>query len=152
MLLHIFSLSQKGYLSLYYQKSHFDYKKIFLLGLEFGDFVWKRGVFFAQNPRKGVFFKLGYERGIRFRREWGGWGGFGVGVAWAGGGAYGTLIHGTGTFFSHTASIYSRICKDSVKVVYCLYCHFYIWHYGIVFIIDDWSYFVNLIKKKATHF
>ena len=45
-------------------------------------------MFFSPRIRKkGVFFKLGYERGIRFGREWGGvgWGGDWGWVVGAGG-------------------------------------------------------------------
>ena len=37
----------------------------------FHDLGWKWGIFCVQNPRKGVYFKLGYEHGIHFGREWG---------------------------------------------------------------------------------
>ena len=64
MQLHILSLSQKGYCSLYYEKIVFCLKRGVLLGLKISDFGWKRGDFFTKIREKGVFFKLGYERGI----------------------------------------------------------------------------------------
>ena len=44
------------------------------MGVKISDFGWKRGGFFFSSKKreKGVFFKLGYERGICFGREWGG--------------------------------------------------------------------------------
>ena len=69
MQLHIFSISQKGYCSLCYERVAFCLKRGVLLGLKISDFGWKRGVF-VQFPRKGMFLKLGYERGIPFGREW----------------------------------------------------------------------------------
>ena len=38
------------------------------MDLKISDFCWKRGLFLAQNPQTGVFFKLGYERGVLFCR------------------------------------------------------------------------------------
>ena len=62
----------KGYFILYNEnKITFCFKKGFLLDLKISDFDWKRGVFSQRIREKGVFFKLGYERGIRFGREWG---------------------------------------------------------------------------------
>ena len=70
----ILSLSQKGYFILYNEnKNAFCFEK--------GAFYWasksaiavEKGVFFVQNPRKGVLFrKLGYEHGIGFGQEGGG--------------------------------------------------------------------------------
>ena len=52
-------------------KSHFALKRGVLLDLKISDFGGKWGVFLAKNPRKGGIFQAGYERGIRFGREWG---------------------------------------------------------------------------------
>ena len=59
------SLSQKGTFYTMKIKSRFALKRGVLLDLKISDFVWKRGVFLTQNPRKGVIFKPGYARGIR---------------------------------------------------------------------------------------
>ena len=67
MQLHIFSASQKRNCSLYYEKIAFSLKKkrCVILGLKISDFGGNTGVFFSSKIReKGVFFKLGYDRGI----------------------------------------------------------------------------------------
>ena len=86
-LIQLISLSQKGCFILYNEnKIAFCFKKGRFIGPKNLAFSVEKGVFFSPRIReKGVFFKLGYERGIRFGREWGwgwGWGcgGCGVGV------------------------------------------------------------------------
>ena len=61
----------KMYCSLYYDKIAFCLRRGVLLGLKISDFGCKRGVFLFKIREKGVFFKLGYGRGIPFGREWG---------------------------------------------------------------------------------
>ena len=52
-------------------KTRFALKKVFYWAWKISDFgLKKKKSFFVRNSRKGVFFKLGYERGIRFGREW----------------------------------------------------------------------------------
>ena len=63
----------KGYFSLCYEKIVFCLKRGVLLSLKISDFGWKRTFLSSKNSEKGVFFKLWYERGIRFGREGGGW-------------------------------------------------------------------------------
>ena len=53
-------------LRLYNEKNAFCLKMGVLLGLKINDLGRKMGCFFVQNPRKEVFFKIGYERGIFF--------------------------------------------------------------------------------------
>ena len=51
-------LSQNGYVILYNEiEIAFCFKKAVLLDLKIRDFSWKRGVFLAQNPRKGGNFQ-----------------------------------------------------------------------------------------------
>ena len=58
--LHIFSLSQKGYFSLYYKKkSRFAWKRGVSLGLKISDFGWKRVFFRPKSAKKGCFSDLG---------------------------------------------------------------------------------------------
>ena len=73
MQLHVFSLHKKGTVTYITKKLRFAKKKKrggILLGLKINDFGWKRGVLSSQIREKGVFFELGYERGIRFGRRW----------------------------------------------------------------------------------
>ena len=71
MQLHIFSLSRKG-TSAYVTKNRVLLKKGCFIEPQNQRFRLKKGCFFLSKTReKGVFFKLGYERGIRFGR--GGW-------------------------------------------------------------------------------
>ena len=51
------------------KKSPFAEERGVLLSLKISDFGWKRGIFSSKIREKEVFFKLGYEHGIRFSRE-----------------------------------------------------------------------------------
>ena len=71
-LIQLFHFHKKGYFFLYVEKNAFYLKRGVLLALKISDFGWKGlflVVFSSKIREKGVFFKLGYERGIRFGRE-----------------------------------------------------------------------------------
>ena len=79
----LFSFSQKGYFIIYNEKNAFCSKRGCFIGPQNQRFRLKKGWFFVQNPRKGgVFFKLGYEHGIRFGGESEWVGGVGGGREW----------------------------------------------------------------------
>ena len=60
----------KGYFSLYEETNPVLLKKGCFIEPQNQRFRLKKWCFFIQIREKGVFFKLGYERGIRFGREW----------------------------------------------------------------------------------
>ena len=103
---HIFSLSQIGYFSLYHEKIAFCLKRGVFLGLEIGWF------FFSYEIReKGVFFKHGHERGIRFGQE-----SVCVCVGWEWGGGGGVQWRPTSAMA--TAITVPAVNKENIKAPY----------------------------------